>query len=155
MLQNQSLNINVLDENGLNAFWYASFVCSPNCMKLLAEKGADVLNCDKNGNNAMHVASKNGKTEIVEYLLESKYPVDIRNNDGMTAFHLASFHDHLDIVKLQLKFRNSERKKKWLLNHLSDNHISALTYALLNSSNTCAAYFIYFGAYLYYDKTDQ
>mgnify|MGYP001078576466 CR=1 FL=1 len=67
VLKNPTVDINVVDAaTGTNSFWYSSVYGFGDVMKLLAEAGADVLNCDHDGNNALHMACKNGNDKIVK-----------------------------------------------------------------------------------------
>jgi ankyrin repeat protein len=58
MLENKMLDINKKDSEGLNAFWIACICGNGGVMRLLAERGIDIMNKDKNGNNVLHVAAK-------------------------------------------------------------------------------------------------
>jgi ankyrin repeat protein len=91
MLENKMIDINKKDPEGLNAFWIACICGNGAVMKLLADRGIDVLCKDKFGNNALHIAAKYGKLhKIVKFLIESKFPLEEVNQDGDTALHIAA-----------------------------------------------------------------
>lgn len=45
-------------------------------MRILAEKGINVLNTDKKGRNALHLAVKNNHYNVVKMLLGSRFPLE-------------------------------------------------------------------------------
>lgn len=55
------IDINKLDSEGLNAFWIACICGNGAVMKVLAERGIDIMNTDKFGNNVLHVAAKHAR----------------------------------------------------------------------------------------------
>lgn len=58
MLENQFLDINKTDINGVNSFWIACYAGNGGVMKVLAEHGVDIFNANQNGLNALHLAAK-------------------------------------------------------------------------------------------------
>ena len=72
MLENRMIDLNKCDSEGLNAFWIACICGNGAVMKLLAERGTDVMNTDKHGNNVLHVAAKHARLKLVlKMLIES------------------------------------------------------------------------------------
>ena len=91
MTENPTMNIDVGDKiTGVNSFWLASLYGNGGCMKILAEKGIDILNFNnQTGNNALHIAVSKNYINIVKMLIQSKFPLDIPIRDGITALGLA------------------------------------------------------------------
>ena len=86
ILQNATVDVNITDSQGINAFWLAAMLNQGRVMRPLAEKGIDVLCANDEGFNALHIACFNKDANIVKMLLESNYPIDIECKNGMTAF---------------------------------------------------------------------
>ena len=91
-LLNKTLDINITNEAGVNAFWMACMYGHGQIMSMLAEAGINVMNCNKNKVNALHLAVKRNHVNIVEMLLDSGYPLDHETSEGMTALMLASYN---------------------------------------------------------------
>lgn len=64
-LLNKTLDINITNEAGVNAFWMACFHGHGNIMRMLAEAGINVMNTNKNLVNALHLAVKMNHKNIV------------------------------------------------------------------------------------------
>ena len=65
MLENDEIDLNVEDkENGVNAFWLASWYGRGEAMNLLANAGINVLSTNQFKNNALHIAIKRGHYNI-------------------------------------------------------------------------------------------
>ena len=91
ILENKMIDINKKDSEGLNAFWIACICGNGEVMKVLAERGIDILNTDKIGNNVLHTAASHQKLKpVLKMLLESNFPKDLMNYDGDTACHVAA-----------------------------------------------------------------
>lgn len=85
------IDINKRDSEGLNAFWIACICGNGAVMKVLAERGIDIMNTDKFGNNVLHVAAKHARLkQVLRMLIESKFPLEEINYDGDTALHVAA-----------------------------------------------------------------
>ena len=56
ILQNNSVDINITDSYGINAFWLAAMLSNGQIMRVLAQKGIDVLCTNDEGFNALHIA---------------------------------------------------------------------------------------------------
>lgn len=91
MLENQMIDINKEDEDGLNAFWIAARCGHGDIMRVLAEAGINIYNTDKKGNNALHLAARFvNRFTILQMLVSSRYDLNLQNNDGDTATHIAA-----------------------------------------------------------------
>ena len=69
-------------ETGVNGFWIAAYYGHGHIMKLLAEKGIDILN--KNivtKSNALHLASQKNYVNVVKMLISSKFPLEEVRSD--------------------------------------------------------------------------
>ena len=76
MLQNDNINVNKVDQFGVNAFWIAAFYGHVTVMKRLIGKGADIYSKNHNGSNVLHIVTKKNNIAIVEDLIKLKYPLD-------------------------------------------------------------------------------
>eukprot|EP01102_Stenamoeba_stenopodia_P008171 TRINITY_DN2329_c0_g1_i1.p1 TRINITY_DN2329_c0_g1~~TRINITY_DN2329_c0_g1_i1.p1 ORF type:complete len:1416 (-),score=301.38 TRINITY_DN2329_c0_g1_i1:218-4465(-) len=74
------------------------------CIKLLLEKDADLINCRNGaGMTPLHTAAKVGKEECLAILIEKGADVNVRDyTEGATALHHASERGKLGCVKLLL-----------------------------------------------------
>ena len=91
MLENQMIDINKTDEDGLNAFWIAARCGHGDVLRVLAEHGIDIYNADKKGNNALHLSAKyKDRYSICHMLVMSRYNLNLQNSDGDTATHIAA-----------------------------------------------------------------
>jgi ankyrin repeat protein len=85
-LMNKSLDLQVVNNLGVNAFWIACMYGHGVAMGLLAEAGIYLFCTNRNNVNALHLAVNRNHVHIVEMLLDSHYPLDPETADGMTAF---------------------------------------------------------------------
>lgn len=86
ILMNKTVEINQLNESGVNAFWVACMYGHGGLMKILADKGINIFCKNSNGVNALHLAVEKNFVGIVEMLLGSGFPLDCETDTGMTAF---------------------------------------------------------------------
>ena len=86
ILENKFLNINLRNQAGLNAFWIACSYRNGEAMRMLANKGIDMMVKSDEDVNPLHLAVKKNYPELVEMMLESGYPLDHETKQGMTAF---------------------------------------------------------------------
>lgn len=56
ILMNKTVDINVQDYSGINAFWIAALFGHGHIMRILAVNGANVLVSNHRGMNAFHIA---------------------------------------------------------------------------------------------------
>ena len=85
MLENQFVDVNKVDHNGVNSFWVACYCGNAGVMKVLAESGVDIFNTDERGYTVLHLAAKKNLLNIVKLLINSNYPLDVPTNKGQTA----------------------------------------------------------------------
>jgi len=91
ILENQMMDINQRDEEGLNAFWIAAKCGHGDVLRVLAEHGIDIYNADKKGNNALHLSARYAdRYNICQMLVRSRYNLNLQNSDGDTATHIAA-----------------------------------------------------------------
>ena len=77
MLENKKLDINKVDNNGLNAFWIAARYGNGEVMRILAEHGIDIYNTDRKGNNSLHLSAKyDDRYNINQMLVKSHYELN-------------------------------------------------------------------------------
>ena len=98
MLENKMIEVNKKDKDGLNSFWIACRFGHGNVMRVLSEKGSDVLVSDSKNNNVLHIASKYKYRNIIEMLVKSKFPLDLKTTDGDTAVHIAAQKGNLAAI---------------------------------------------------------
>ncbi|XP_062592667.1 putative ankyrin repeat protein RF_0381 [Saccostrea cucullata] len=74
-----------------------------NVVKLLKEKGVDIMSTGLNGKTVLHLSSMNSRKEMCKYILEH-YPElkDTRDEDGHTALHDACEGGDVDTVSFLL-----------------------------------------------------
>lgn len=97
LLLNPTLNIDVTEKKtGVNSFWLASFFGHGKIMRLLAEKGINLLNTHRvTGNNALHIAVEKNYLNIVKMLIKSSFPLEHENKKEQTALSIASIKQEL------------------------------------------------------------
>lgn len=95
ILMNKTVEINQVNESGVNAFWVACMYGHGGLMKILADKGINIFGKNSKEVNALHLAVEKNFVGIVEMLLGSGFPLDCETDTGMTAFQLAAYKGHL------------------------------------------------------------
>ena len=89
------------DETGATALMYAAAFCSPECMRLLIARGADV-----DGSNHVHATAlmwASAEPEKVKLLLSRNAAVNIQTDDGQSALLLAARRPgNIETVRLLL-----------------------------------------------------
>lgn len=150
VLSNKTIDIQVKNESGVNAFWIACMYGHGEVMNLLAEAGIDIMCANKHGINVLHLAVKQDHPQIVEMLLQSGFPLDCETSQGFTAFQLAAYHGIEKIIDIMIQcFKNlgDEKLKDKILNQVNKKtNVSALAYAILYEHDDIAAKLIEFGA---------
>lgn len=105
VLMNQTVDIDYRDKvSGINAFWLACLCGHGHIMKILAEKGIDVLCSNQEGTNALHLAVTENNIPIVKMLLASRFPIGLENGDGMNILHIAAYQGYFEMLSLILNF---------------------------------------------------
>lgn len=116
-------------------------------VKLLLEKGVNIITENRFGDTPLHTAVKHGKSKISEMLLEKKAPINVRNNSYLTPLHIASKEGHLNIVE-QLLNKGADVNIIGMNDetpiHLAiDNGHTAIVKQLLNHSADVNAVYTY------------
>ena len=159
ILTNRNIDIQIKNENGVNAFWIACLYGHGDTMKTLAEKDIDIFCTNPSKVNVLHLATNKNYKNIVTMLLDSEYPLDLETDEGMTAFQLAAYHGHIEIVKqiiAYLKIREDKELKELVLNKVNPkSHLSTLGYSILSQNFEISKLLIEFGARSYYNETDK
>jgi len=76
-------------------------------LKLLKERGANLLVTDNKENTPFHVAVLENKLKAVEWFLEQEIPIELTNDEGATVVHIAAQKGYVEILAL-LKKRGTD-----------------------------------------------
>lgn len=104
ILLNKTIDLQVKDKSGINAFWIACLFGHGFIMKELANHQIDVLITNHRGINALHLACTQNYPSIVRMLIYSGFPLHNECNHGMTAIQIAAFYGFKDIVNIMIKY---------------------------------------------------
>ncbi|XP_018432171.1 PREDICTED: ankyrin-3 [Nanorana parkeri] len=96
------VDINVCNQNGLNALHLASKEGHVEIVSELIQRGANVDASTKKGNTALHIASLAGQAEVVKVLVTNGANVNAQSQNGFTPLYMAAQENHLDVVKFLL-----------------------------------------------------
>ncbi|XP_075204799.1 ankyrin-3 isoform X19 [Anomaloglossus baeobatrachus] len=96
------VDINVCNQNGLNALHLASKEGHVEIVSELIQRGVDVDAATKKGNTALHIASLAGQTEVVRVLVTNGANVNAQSQNGFTPLYMAAQENHLEVVKFLL-----------------------------------------------------
>ncbi|XP_031761154.1 ankyrin-3 isoform X10 [Xenopus tropicalis] len=96
------VDINICNQNGLNALHLASKEGHVEIVSELIQRGADVDASTKKGNTALHIASLAGQTEVVRVLVTNGANVNAQSQNGFTPLYMAAQENHLEVVKFLL-----------------------------------------------------
>ena len=159
LLMNKNIDIQVVNEHGVNAYWIACMYGHGVVMSTLAEHDINLFCINRYKVNVLHLAVSRNYVGIVETLLESGFPLEHETNKGMTAFQIAAHNGHTQIIELMIKFLKhcgSEELKNNILNKVNPyTHLSTLAYSILKGNNEISTLLIEFGAQSYYSRTDE
>ncbi|XP_062862895.1 ankyrin-3-like isoform X3 [Trichomycterus rosablanca] len=97
------VDINICNQNGLNALHLASKEGHVEVVEELLKLGASVDASTKKGNTALHIASLAGQTEVVRKLVNSGANVNAQSQNGFTPLYMAAQENHLDVVRFLLE----------------------------------------------------
>ena len=115
---------------------------SVDCLKYLAECGAD-LNVDTpSGYSCVHWAAYGGWVEILEYLQTRNIPLNKADLTGQTALHVAAARGHLNVVKFLITSKlsiniNQTAQYKWTPLHfaVAYGHTNIARYLIENNAS--------------------
>ncbi|XP_053306096.1 ankyrin-3 isoform X22 [Spea bombifrons] len=96
------VDINVCNQNGLNALHLASKEGHIEIVSELIQRGADVDASTKKGNTALHIASLAGQAEVVKVLVTNGANVNAQSQNGFTPLYMAAQENHLEVVTFLL-----------------------------------------------------
>ncbi|XP_073404382.1 ankyrin-3 isoform X13 [Dendrobates tinctorius] len=96
------VDINVCNQNGLNALHLASKEGHVEIVSELIQRGVDVDAATKKGNTALHIASLAGQTVVVRVLVTNGANVNAQSQNGFTPLYMAAQENHLEVVKYLL-----------------------------------------------------
>ncbi|XP_062858747.1 ankyrin-3 isoform X18 [Trichomycterus rosablanca] len=102
------VDINVCNQNGLNALHLASKEGHVEMVAQLLKMGATVDAATKKGNTALHIASLAGQTEVVKELVSKGANVNAQSQNGFTPLYMAAQENHLDVVRFLLDNGSSQ-----------------------------------------------
>ncbi|XP_041124764.1 ankyrin-3-like isoform X26 [Polyodon spathula] len=96
------VDINICNQNGLNALHLASKEGHVEVVVELIKQGANVDASTKKGNTALHIASLAGQSEVVKELVTNGANVNAQSQNGFTPLYMAAQENHLEVVKYLL-----------------------------------------------------
>ncbi|XP_068610298.1 ankyrin-3-like [Brachionichthys hirsutus] len=102
------VDINICNQNGLNALHLASKEGHLEVVAELIKHGANVDAATKKGNSALHIASLAGQTEVVKELVTHSANVNAQSQNGFTPLYMAAQENHMDVVQYLLDNGSSQ-----------------------------------------------
>ncbi|XP_066522958.1 ankyrin-3 [Hoplias malabaricus] len=102
------VDINICNQNGLNALHLASKEGHVEVVAELLKLGASVDAATKKGNTALHIASLAGQTDVVRELVTNGANVNAQSQNGFTPLYMAAQENHLDVVRFLLEHGASQ-----------------------------------------------
>ncbi|XP_068183390.1 ankyrin-3-like isoform X4 [Antennarius striatus] len=97
------VEINICNQNGLNALHLASKEGHVEVVAELLKLEAAVDAATKKGNTALHIASLAGQTEVVKELVSNGANVNAQSQNGFTPLYMAAQENHLEVVRFLLE----------------------------------------------------
>ncbi|XP_077438739.1 ankyrin-3-like isoform X34 [Vanacampus margaritifer] len=97
------VEINICNQNGLNALHLASKEGHVEVVSELLKLGAAVDAATKKGNTALHIASLAGQSEVVKELVTSAANVNAQSQNGFTPLYMAAQENHQEVVRFLLE----------------------------------------------------
>ncbi|XP_061083536.1 ankyrin-3-like isoform X14 [Conger conger] len=97
------VDINICNQNGLNALHLSSKEGHVEVVAELLKLGANVDSATKKGNTALHIASLAGQTEVVKELVTNAANVNAQSQNGFTPLYMAAQENHLEVVRFLLE----------------------------------------------------
>uniref|UniRef100_A0A8C2GK10 Ankyrin 3 n=1 Tax=Cyprinus carpio TaxID=7962 RepID=A0A8C2GK10_CYPCA len=102
------VDINICNQNGLNALHLASKEGHVEVVAELIKLGATVDAATKKGNTALHIASLAGQVDVVKELVTNRANINAQSQNGFTPLYMAAQENHLDVVKFLLDNGSSQ-----------------------------------------------
>ncbi|XP_029977235.1 ankyrin-3-like isoform X31 [Sphaeramia orbicularis] len=102
------VDINICNQNGLNALHLASKEGHVEVVAELIKQGANVDAATKKGNTALHIASLAGQTDVVKELVTHGANVNAQSQNGFTPLYMAAQENHLEVVQFLLDNGSSQ-----------------------------------------------
>ncbi|KAL2078409.1 hypothetical protein ACEWY4_026094 [Coilia grayii] len=102
------VDINICNQNGLNALHLASKEGHTEVVSELIKLGATVDAATKKGNTALHIASLAGQAEVIKELVTNGANVNAQSQNGFTPLYMAAQENHLDVVQYLLEHGSSQ-----------------------------------------------
>ncbi|XP_051578066.1 ankyrin-3-like [Myxocyprinus asiaticus] len=102
------VDINICNQNGLNALHLASKEGHVEVVVELLKLGANVDAATKKGNTALHIASLAGQADVVKELVTNGANVNAQSQNGFTPLYMAAQENHLDVVRFLLENNSSQ-----------------------------------------------
>ncbi|XP_057214016.1 ankyrin-3 isoform X38 [Triplophysa rosa] len=102
------VDLNVCNQNGLNALHLASKEGHVEVVTELIKLGATVDASTKKGNTALHIASLAGQKDVVKELVKNGSNINTQSQNGFTPLYMAAQENHLDVVKFLLDNGSSQ-----------------------------------------------
>ncbi|XP_075836151.1 ankyrin-3 isoform X18 [Microtus pennsylvanicus] len=96
------VDINICNQNGLNALHLASKEGHVEVVSELLQREANVDAATKKGNTALHIASLAGQAEVVKVLVTNGANVNAQSQNGFTPLYMAAQENHLEVVRFLL-----------------------------------------------------
>uniref|UniRef100_A0A8C6WRY9 Ankyrin 3a n=1 Tax=Neogobius melanostomus TaxID=47308 RepID=A0A8C6WRY9_9GOBI len=97
------VEINICNQNGLNALHLASKEGHVEVVAELLKLEASVDAATKKGNTALHIASLAGQVEVVKELVTNAANVNAQSQNGFTPLYMAAQENHLEVVRFLLE----------------------------------------------------
>uniref|UniRef100_H3DI16 Ankyrin 3 n=1 Tax=Tetraodon nigroviridis TaxID=99883 RepID=H3DI16_TETNG len=97
------VEINICNQNGLNALHLASKEGHVEVVAELLKLEATVDAATKKGNTALHIASLAGQSEVVKELVNNGANVNAQSQNGFTPLYMAAQENHLEVVRFLLE----------------------------------------------------
>ncbi|XP_034716813.1 ankyrin-3-like isoform X30 [Etheostoma cragini] len=102
------VDINICNQNGLNALHLASKEGHVEVVAELIKQGANVDASTKKGNTALHIASLAGQTDVVKELVTHSANVNAQSQNGFTPLYMAAQENHMEVVQYLLDHGSSQ-----------------------------------------------
>ncbi|KAL3282471.1 hypothetical protein HHI36_005654, partial [Cryptolaemus montrouzieri] len=137
-LLEKTKNINISTNNREDSpLHLAAELCSPDLVKWLLRKGADVNAKKYRGKTPLHVAALRGNASITEILIDFGADYNNRDEEGETPLLIASRHGNEEVVSILLKYEVNVnirvRRGETALHLLIENKVHEKTIRMLLS----------------------